>query len=75
MTNETMTPKQEWEALKAEVIARIKGIDDRTEWQATEPAWWLEMMNIGRALAVPDKKTHDPADCPQCKVLEVGTRR
>jgi hypothetical protein len=41
--------RREWEALKAEIQERVRLIDGITPWQATEPQWWLAMMQTQRA--------------------------
>lgn len=43
-----VSPKEKWENLKKYIITQIERIDEETEWQNTEPEWWLEMQNIER---------------------------
>lgn len=45
--------RQKWDALKAQTIAAIAEIDRETPGSPTsdrEPKWWLEMIDIRKAL-------------------------
>ena len=42
-----------WAATKARgnpTLAEIESIDSDTPWSELEPTWWLEMMDVQRAL-------------------------
>jgi hypothetical protein len=43
-------PQKKWNDLKDRIAVEIKSIDVETQWQEKEPKWWLEMMQIERAL-------------------------
>ena len=39
---------KKWDNLKRYIIEQTDKIDKETEWQPTEPEWWLEMNTISR---------------------------
>jgi hypothetical protein len=45
--------REQWIALKAEMLKRMDAINDATEWQSVEPAWWLEMRRTADRLRDP----------------------
>jgi hypothetical protein len=62
-----LQPYERWAKLKAThpdpsqvksvklVMDEIEAIDNATPWQATEPKWWLEMIEYSRHLATSNK--------------------
>jgi hypothetical protein len=45
------TPQERWNEIKADpTIGQIDDIDKDVQWSETEPAWWLEMMEVRRRL-------------------------
>lgn len=59
VVTETVTPQVQFNALCAEMLARIDAIDKATPWQETEPRWWLAMMNVQRAVINASKARAD----------------
>lgn len=47
MGNQTQI--DQFKNLLVDIKQRIHEIDDDTEWQETEPDWWIDMMEIRRA--------------------------
>jgi hypothetical protein len=42
----TQNAPRQYEQLKQLILSETQRIDNETGWQATEPKWWLEMMNL-----------------------------
>jgi hypothetical protein len=34
---------KKWDLMKARILKQIETLDSATQWQSTEPAWWLEL--------------------------------
>jgi len=45
------TPKEKWNQLKREIIAKINEIDSETPFSEKEKAWWMEMTDILREVS------------------------
>lgn len=48
-----LTPQQQWEQLRAELLERIEQIDKEVPWSEVEPKWWLLMKEVERAALDP----------------------
>lgn len=44
-------PQSMWMNTKKELLLSIDIIDKATRWSETEPKWWLEMMDIRKAVS------------------------
>lgn len=42
------TPSEKYIELLETLIKEIDDIDNETQWQPTEPKWWVEMMETRR---------------------------
>ncbi len=51
-----MNNRLAWILLRAEILKKIKEIDNSTPWGEREPKWWLDMMEIERQLNKQSKK-------------------